>query len=58
MIVDYLHGYEVPEAVLFETTARNADNISEAWGNMDVKNVANWGWTDQDIYVLQTPYTE
>ena len=58
VIVDYLHGYEVPEAVLFETTARNADNISEAWGNMDVKNVANWGWTDQDIYVLQTPYTE
>ena len=58
VIVDYLHGYEVPEAVLFETTTRNADNISEAWGNMDVKNVANWGWTDQDIYVLQTPYTE
>ena len=58
VIVDYLHGYEVPSSVMFETTARHADDISEAWGNLDVQNVANWGWTDQDKYVLQTPYTE
>ena len=58
VIVDYLHGYEVPATILFETTARNIDNISEAWGNLDVSDVANWPWTEQDIYVLQTPYAE
>ena len=58
VIVDYLHGYEVPSSVMFETTARHIDDIAEAWGNLDVANVANWGWTEQDKYVLQTPYTE
>ena len=43
---------------MFETTARHIDDIAEAWGNLDVKNVANWGWTEQDKYVLQTPYAE
>lgn len=57
-IIDYLHGYEIPDSIIFQTTARNIDNVADAWGNLDVDNVENWGWMDQDIYVLQTPYTE
>ena len=55
VIVDMVHGYEIPETIFFDTTARTKDNISEAWGNMDVKNVAEWGVMDQDVYEMQTP---
>lgn len=55
VIVDMVNGYEIPETIFFDTTARTADNIQEAWGNMDVKNVANWGVMEQDAYVMQTP---
>lgn len=58
LIVDYVNGYEIPEDIIFQTTARNIDNVDEAWGNLDVESVADWGWMDQDVYVLQTPYTE
>lgn len=58
LIVDYLHGYDIPKDVFFETTARNIDNVADAWGNLDVDNVSQWGWMDQDVYTLQTPYTE
>ena len=58
VIVDYINGYTVPEDIFFDTTARTIDNVSEAWGNLDVAAVADWGWMDQDIYELQTPVTE
>lgn len=58
LIVDYVNGYELPENVFFQTTARNIDNVADAWGNLDVENVSNWGWMEQDAYVMQTPYTE
>jgi ABC-type sugar transport system substrate-binding protein len=55
VIVDYVNGYEIPETIFFDTTARTIDNIADAWGNMDVADVDNWGWMDQDVYTLQTP---
>lgn len=58
LIVDYVNGYELPENVFFQTTARNIDNVADAWGNLDVENVSDWGWMEQDAYVLQTAYTE
>ena len=58
MIVDYVNGYELPEHVFFQTTARNIENVADAWGNLDVKNVSGWGWMEQDAYVMQTAYTE
>ena len=58
VIVDYINGYTVPEDIFFDTTARTIDNVSEAWGNLDVAAVADWGWMDQDIYELQTPVAE
>lgn len=58
VIVDYLNGYEVPSEVFFDTTARTAENVDGAWGNLDVNEVADWGWMDQDIYTLQTAVTE
>lgn len=54
VIVDYLNGYEVPAEIFFDTTARTIDNVADAWGNMDVASVADWGWMDQDVYTLQT----
>lgn len=55
VIVDMVNGYEIPDTIFFDTTARTTDNIQDAWGNMDVKNVANWGVMEQDAYVMQTP---
>ena len=55
VITDMVHGYDIPETIFFDTTARTKDNIADAWGNMDVKGVADWGVMEQDIYTMQTP---
>ena len=55
IFTDMVHGYDIPETIFFDTTARTKDNIADAWGNMDVKGVADWGVMEQDIYTMQTP---
>ena len=56
VIVDYLHGYDIPQTLYFETTAVNKDNVdsSDRWGTMDTSKVSEWTSMDQDKYVMQT----
>jgi ABC-type sugar transport system substrate-binding protein len=56
VIVDYMHGFEIPSTLYFPTTAVTKDNLDspDRWGTMDVANVANWEPMNQDKYIMQT----
>lgn len=56
VIIDYLHGYEIPETIFFETTAVTAENIDspDRWGTKDVSTVSEWGPMETDAYIMQT----
>lgn len=56
--VDILHGYEVPEELLFPATPINADNVDTAWGLTPIDTMSTWGWDDTESYVLQTAFVE
>jgi ABC-type sugar transport system substrate-binding protein len=57
VIIDYFHGFKIPNPIMFSALDVQADNINDPmrWGNLDVKNVANWPVMNQDKYVMQTP---
>jgi ribose transport system substrate-binding protein len=56
VIVDYMHGFQIPSAIIFPTTAVTKDNVDDParWGNMDVSKVKEWSTMDQNDYVMQT----
>lgn len=56
VIVDYLHGYEIPETIFFQTTPVTIDNVDspDRWGTRDVSTVEEWGPMETDAYVMQT----
>ncbi len=56
--IDILNGYEVPEVLTFPSFAITPENVDEAWGSMDINDIASWGWYETDAYELQTPYVE
>lgn len=56
VIVDYLHGYEIPGTIFFQTTPVTAANVDapERWGTKDIATVNEWGPMETDSYVMQT----
>ncbi|MEG1196245.1 MAG: sugar ABC transporter substrate-binding protein [Clostridia bacterium] len=56
VIVDYIHGCEIPETIFFETTPVTAENVNDSarWGTKNVASVNEWGPMDTDAYVMQT----
>ena len=57
VIIDYFHGYTIPNPIIFPAFDITKDNATDPmrWGNLDVKDVANWPVMNQDRYVMQTP---
>lgn len=56
VIVDYLHGYEIPETIFFQTTPVTIDNVTspDRWGTKDLSTVNEWGVMETEAYVMQT----
>lgn len=56
VIVDYMHGFEIPKTIFFETTPVTIENVNDSarWGTKDVSTVNEWGPMDTDAYVMLT----
>lgn len=56
VIVDYMHGYEIPETIFFQTTGVTVDNVDspDRWGSKDLATVNEWGTMVTDAYTMQT----
>lgn len=57
VIVDYIHGYEIPPTLYFPTTVIQKADLSspDRWGTMDVSKVREWDVMTHDRYIMQTP---
>ncbi len=55
VIIDYLHGFDVPEEILFTPAFVGHDNVDDPnnWGGMDLNTVSSWEPLDQDQYQIQ-----
>lgn len=55
VVIDYLHGFEIPKEILFRSKVIDAANVDDPnnWGAMDLSKVDSWEPLKQDFYELQ-----
>lgn len=55
VIIDYLHGYEVPAEILFTPAFVGNDNVDDPnnWGGMDLTAIDSWEPLTHEHYTIQ-----